>query len=73
MDKFKESGLHKEEAETIDCPRITEALGYLECEVINQIETGDHILFVGKITKSNQKSEGKRVFHTEGDNFKTIE
>jgi len=71
IDKFKEAGLEKEKAETIDCPRISGALGYLECQVEKEIEVGDHILFIAKVTKANLKKEGKRLFHLFGDKFTT--
>ena len=70
IDKFKEAGLKKEEAETIDCPRIKQALGYLECEVVNQIEAGDHIIFIGKVLKKELKKNIKRIFQTK-DRFTT--
>jgi len=34
------------------------ALGYLECEVINQLEAGTHTLFVGKVTQGEILKEG---------------
>ena len=71
MDKFRESGLRKEEAEKIDCCRIKEAVAFLECEVINQIEAGDHIIFIGKVVNSEERGKEKRVFHTTGDSFTT--
>ena len=73
IDKFQVSGLHKEESESIDCPRIVEALGYLECEVFSEVETGDHILFIGKVIKSSLKKEGKRIFHTDDDFTTTVD
>lgn len=72
IDKFKETGLGKEEAETIDCPRIKKALGYLECEVEKEIEAGDHILFVARVTKARLNKKGKRLFHIFADKFTTI-
>lgn len=71
LDKFKETGLEKEEAETINCPRLKQALGYLECKVFEEIETGDHILFIGEVTKADLKARGKRLFHLYEDNFTT--
>jgi flavin reductase (DIM6/NTAB) family NADH-FMN oxidoreductase RutF len=71
VDKFALCGLKKEEAKTIDCPRIAEAQAYLECEVEREIEFGDHILFVGKVTHAEVKSEGKRLFHLTADKFTT--
>jgi len=61
MDKFKESGLTKEESQSIDCPRIKEAIAYHECEVINQIDTGDHTIFIGKVVNSESKADKKRL------------
>lgn len=71
IDKFKEAGLTKEESEKLDCCRIKEAIAYLECEVVNEIEAGDHIIFIGKVINSYEKEEKKRLFHIEGNNFTT--
>lgn len=49
MDKFKETNLTKEECSKIDCPAIKEGSKHLECEVINEVETGDHIMVLGKV------------------------
>ncbi len=72
-DKFHKTGLKKIESEKIDCPRIEKALAYLECEVINEVEAGDHIIFVSRIIGGEQIDDGKRLFHTTGDNFLRIE
>jgi flavin reductase (DIM6/NTAB) family NADH-FMN oxidoreductase RutF len=71
VDKFKETIFEKEEAETINCPRIKQALGYLECEVKKEIEVGDHILFIGEVKKAELKKVDKRLFHLSGDDFTT--
>jgi flavin reductase (DIM6/NTAB) family NADH-FMN oxidoreductase RutF len=71
LDKFKETRLDKVEAETIDCPRIKQAMGYLECEVVKEIDTGDHVIFVGKVLKSELVNEEKRLYHIGGDKFTT--
>lgn len=73
IDKFKETGLEKEEAETIDCPRIKQALGFLECKVEKEIEAGDHVLFVAKVTHAELKERKKRLFHLFEDKFTTTE
>ena len=70
MDKFKESGLTMEEAQSIDCGRIKEAIAYLECEVINEIEAGDHIIYIGKVMHSEEKGKKKRLFQG-GKDFTT--
>lgn len=72
-DKFATTGLTKEEAEKIDCPRIKKALGFLECKVVKKIEVGDHILFIAEVVNSGLKKKGKRLFHLWGDKFTTTD
>jgi len=71
IDKFKETNFEKEEAETIDCPRIKQALGYLECKVEKEVEVGDHILFIARVTKTDLKQKARRLFHLFADKFTT--
>jgi len=73
IDKFKETSLEREEAETINCPRIKQALGYLECQVQEELEAGDHILFVARVSKAELREKGKRLFHLFADKFTTTE
>jgi len=72
-DKFAESGLTKTECAKIDCPRIKEASAYLECEVVNQIETGDHVMFIGRVLNAELLHYEKRIFHTGNDDFTTTQ
>lgn len=71
VDKFKETGLTPTECETIDCKYIKEASAVYECEVINEIEVGDHTLVVGKILKSHFLKDGRRLIHLGGTEFTT--
>lgn len=73
LDKFKETGLKKEEGEKINCPLIKQALGYLECKVVKEIETGDHILFIAEIVNYELRKKAKRLFHLFSDYFTTTE
>ena len=61
IDKFNETGLQKEEAETVDCPVLKDAIAYLECEVVDEIEIGDHVFFIAKVMKSEKRRVGKRL------------
>lgn len=72
IDKFKETGLTKIEAKHLDCPAIEEACGYLECNVINEIDVGDHVIFLARVTYQEIKSKVPGLYHEEGDEFKTI-
>ena len=69
VDKFGKTGLTKEESEKIDCPRINEAIAFLECEVVEEFNAGDHVVFVGKVLNSGQKKKAKRLYHLGGDKF----
>ena len=70
-DKFEESKVTKEDCDTIDCCRITESVGYLECELVDEIEVGDHVLFIGKVLNKKLNEESKRLFHKGGSEFTT--
>jgi flavin reductase (DIM6/NTAB) family NADH-FMN oxidoreductase RutF len=72
IDKFKEAKLKTEEAEKIECFRLKEAVAFLECEVVNEIEAGDHVLFVGRVVNSNINADKKRLYHITGDKFEVI-
>jgi len=71
VDKFKQTGLNKEECDSIDCSRLKEATAYIECEVINEVETGDHVIFIGKVLNSTVKNDDKRLFQVLGNKFTT--
>jgi flavin reductase (DIM6/NTAB) family NADH-FMN oxidoreductase RutF len=73
VDKFKECGFTKAESNTIDCPKIEEAAANLECEIIQEVDTGDHILFVARVTNSNENNSVPRIMHIGNAEFKTIE
>lgn len=69
--KLEEAGIKTHEADNVDCPRIVGALAYLECEVIQEVEAGDHTIFIGKVVHGDMVREGKRLFHTDNDDFTT--
>lgn len=72
VDKFEDYNILKEESKSIDCPRLKEAIGYMECEVINEVEAGDHIIFFGKVLHSELKDErASRLFQVGGTDFTT--
>jgi len=74
MDKFEEGNIIKEEAEKIDCPRLKEAVGFIECEVVDEVDAGDHIIFIGKALHSELRDDGaKRLFQVTGTEFTTTE
>jgi len=70
-DKLKEAGIRTHGSDNVDCPRIAGAAGHLECEVVQEIEAGDHVIFIGKVVHAELMKEGKRLFHVDGDDFTT--
>jgi len=71
MDKFKEAGLAKEEAHTIDCPLIEGRANAFECHVLKEIDAGDHVLIIGHITQAHEDSGESRLIHKNSE-FLTI-
>lgn len=69
IDKFKEAKLTKQESEKIDCPRVKESVGFLECRVTQKIDAGDHTIFIGQVYNSKLKRKKSRIFHVTGDKF----
>jgi flavin reductase (DIM6/NTAB) family NADH-FMN oxidoreductase RutF len=71
LEKCEELGIHEVSCEKIDCFRVKEALGWLECEVVEEKELGDNVMFVGKVLLSQFDRDDKRPFHIEGSRFTT--
>ena len=62
-DKFALAGLRKEEAESVNAPRLADSLGVLECKVQQTIEVGDHTFFIGEVTHSTMRLDAPRLHH----------
>lgn len=52
VDKFKETGLTAEPARQLRTSIVAECVAHMECQVIQEIETGDKICFVGKVIEA---------------------
>jgi flavin reductase (DIM6/NTAB) family NADH-FMN oxidoreductase RutF len=44
-------------------PVLTEALAYLECEVVGRVGAGDHDLFLGRVVAGELLDEGQPMVH----------
>jgi len=73
VDKFKETKIETEKAKYVKSPLIKQATINLECKLEKEVDSGDHIIFIGRILASyvnknkkvllNMKREkGKRIF-----------
>lgn len=63
VDKFAATGLRKEQAESVDAPRLADSLGVLECKVCQTLEVGDHTLFIGEVTREVMRADAPRLHH----------
>lgn len=70
-DKYAETDLTMEECDNIDCGKIKEALGWMECEVVNELDTGDHTFFIARVISSSGEGEGKRLMQDSKTGFTT--
>ncbi len=55
VDKFKAAGLTREKASKISSPLVAECPVSLECVKTKEVETGDHIWFVGEVVAARRE------------------
>jgi flavin reductase (DIM6/NTAB) family NADH-FMN oxidoreductase RutF len=70
VDKFEKAGLEREVGEKV--PLIKQCPVSIECEVVDEIKTGDHILFVGKVIKTIKRFEAKGLYQVTGREFVSL-
>jgi flavin reductase (DIM6/NTAB) family NADH-FMN oxidoreductase RutF len=63
-DKFAKAGLVKEGG--LHVPLIKQCPVSIECELVDEIRSGDHVLFVGKAVKTVKRFEAKGLYQSEG-------
>jgi flavin reductase (DIM6/NTAB) family NADH-FMN oxidoreductase RutF len=72
-DKFSETNVKTSKAVHVKSPLLTDATINFECELYKEVDSGDHIIFIGRILESHvnqdkkvlfnvKKVEGKRLF-----------
>ncbi|MDJ0735481.1 MAG: flavin reductase family protein [Nostocaceae cyanobacterium] len=55
---------------TTGCPIISDTLGYIECNVVDAVEGGDHTIYVGEVIAAGIHREGKQLLlETTGWNY----
>lgn len=57
VDKFDAAGLTRETAELVSAPLIEECPVNIECVKTHEIETGDHVWFVGEIVAARRRED----------------
>ena len=59
IDKFAVSKIETAKAEFVRSPLIKKATINFECELVNEVDSGDHVIFIGKILASYVKKDKK--------------
>lgn len=84
VSEIKESGLTEVSSKEVKAPRISECIGWFECELEWEKEAGDHVVIVGRVVKAEVKEElfkeghfdfaaAKPLMHITGKNFAIAE
>ncbi|RMF24078.1 MAG: flavin reductase [Cyanobacteria bacterium J083] len=45
--------------EATGCPIVKDSLGYVECRVVEQVDPGDHTIYVGEVIAAGVHRQGK--------------
>lgn len=67
IDKFEKAGLTREKSEMINAVSINECQKSIECKVVQEIEIGDHVIFVGEVKNIKIRKEGKGIYEKGGE------
>jgi flavin reductase (DIM6/NTAB) family NADH-FMN oxidoreductase RutF len=68
MDKFAEFGIEKEYGE-LGIPLVKQSPASIECRLVQEIKTGDHVLFVGEAVNVVKRREAKCLYQKAGLEF----
>jgi flavin reductase (DIM6/NTAB) family NADH-FMN oxidoreductase RutF len=67
IDKFEKAGLTKENGVRVS--QVKECPVSIECELVQEIKTGDHVLFVGKAIDVRTRFEANGLYQVKGLEF----
>lgn len=62
-DRFADAGLTREEGNKV--PLIKECSASIECELVDQLEVGDHIILVGKAINFVKRNDSKGIYQSD--------
>lgn len=63
-DKFAQFKCKTEPAKKIDSVLLSDAVANFECQLVRQVPTGDHIIFVGRVVASHINTKRKKRLYT---------
>lgn len=58
------------ERRATDCAVITDAMNYLDCELVGSVDAGDHIVYLGRVVDAGVLNDGKSMVHTRSNGFR---
>ena len=59
VDKFKETNLETIPSKHLKTPLIKEATICYECKLVNEVDAGDHFLFIGEVVAAHHNKDKK--------------
>jgi len=76
IDKIKEFNIKIQKGRYSDIPILIDAVANFECELITQIQTGDHTIFIGQVKYSwvneDKSLEPLLMINEKDERFKTL-
>jgi len=63
IDKFAETGVKHIPGKLRKLPVLTDAVAVFECEVVTQVRSGDHTIYVGEVKQSWMNEEGELLVY----------
>lgn len=70
VDKFAEANTTLQPAAEVDCVLLADAAANFECRKVAELETGDHVLFVGEVVRSHINPDKPSRLYTVGSGYK---
>ena len=70
IDKLAAAAAATEPASEIDCVLMSEAAANFECTLVSELETGDHVVFVGQVVCSHADPAMPNRLYTVGEGHK---
>jgi flavin reductase (DIM6/NTAB) family NADH-FMN oxidoreductase RutF len=70
MDKFSAAGTAVVPASKIDSVLMADAVANFECKLVSELETGDHVIFVGEVVCAHLNEEPLNRLYTVGEDYK---
>jgi len=58
------------ERRATECAVISDAMSYLDCELINSVDAGDHTVYLGRVIDAGTLNDGKSMVHLRSNGFR---